>query len=121
MEEGEEGPGVLVPPAGPEAQDALVLEEVLRLATLLRHGEGVHPAPHVEEDDVPVRTVITLDDWLNVVDDIMVDVSVAEHTLPDHFIDKVSLVGLQVKRSLAEKCNNLTLSGAEVFLQVIRI
>ena len=43
-----------------------MLEDVLRLATLLRHGEGVHPAPHVEEDDVPDRTVATLNKTPNV-------------------------------------------------------
>ena len=74
----------------------LVLEDVLRLATLLCHGECVHPAPHVEEDDIPVRTVVTLNKRLNVVIDIVINVSVAEHTLSDHIIDKVSLVRLQI-------------------------
>ena len=94
VEQGEESPGVLVPAARPKAQDPLVLKHVLGLATLLRHGVGVHPAPHVEEDNIPVRTVVTLYDGLNIVIGIMVDVSVTEHTLSYNFIDKVSLVRL---------------------------
>ena len=93
MEEGEEGPGVLVPPAGPEAQDALVLQDVLRLATLLRQGEGVHPAPHVEEDHISVWAEVALDHRLRVIM-VVVNVSVVEDALANHLVYETSLIGL---------------------------
>ena len=93
VEQSQEPPGVLVPPPRPEGEDALGLEHLLGLATLLRQGEGVHPAPHVEEDHISVWAEVALDHRLRVIM-VVVNVSVVENALANHLIYETSLIGL---------------------------